>query len=110
MESSGPAAEFLADSMADSMASNRDPSTSRTRSRISGSSWRSRSAIARLVSRLNLDHGLLPIFVLALSLLVYAAAGAFGGSGCSAAVKQIGTMDSAASAAAIIQGSASGGP
>ena len=38
-------------------------------------------AIVRLVSRLNLDHGLLPIFVLTLSLLVFAAAGAFGGSG-----------------------------
>ena len=38
-------------------------------------------AIARLVSRLNLDHGLLPIFVLTLSLLVFAAGGAFGGSG-----------------------------
>ena len=38
-------------------------------------------AIVRLVGRLNLDHGLLPIFVLALSLLVFAAGGAFGGSG-----------------------------
>ena len=38
-------------------------------------------AIVRLVSRLNLDHGLLPIFVLTLSLLVFAAGGAFGGSG-----------------------------
>ena len=35
----------------------------------------------RLVGRLNLDHGLLPIFVLTLSLLVFAAGGAFGGSG-----------------------------
>jgi cell volume regulation protein A len=38
-------------------------------------------AIVRLVDRLNLDHGLLPIFVLTLSLLVFAAGGAFGGSG-----------------------------
>jgi cell volume regulation protein A len=38
-------------------------------------------AIVRLVSRLNLDHGLLPIFVLTLSLLVFAVGGAFGGSG-----------------------------
>lgn len=38
-------------------------------------------AIVRLVGRLNLDHGLLPIFVLTLSLLVFAAGGAFGGSG-----------------------------
>ena len=38
-------------------------------------------AIVRLVSRLNLDHGLLPIFVLTLSMLVFAAGGAFGGSG-----------------------------
>lgn len=37
--------------------------------------------IARLVGRLNLDQGLMPIFVLALSLLVFAAAGAVGGSG-----------------------------
>ncbi len=38
-------------------------------------------AIARLVERLNLDQGLLPIFVLTLSLLVFAGAGAIGGSG-----------------------------
>lgn len=38
-------------------------------------------AIVRLVDRLNLDQGLLPIFVLTLSLLVFAAAGAMGGSG-----------------------------
>jgi cell volume regulation protein A len=38
-------------------------------------------AIVRLVERLNLDQGLLPIFVLTLSLLVFAAAGAVGGSG-----------------------------
>ncbi|MGO4831259.1 potassium/proton antiporter, partial [Rhizobiaceae sp. 2RAB30] len=38
-------------------------------------------AIVRLVERLNLDHGLLPIFVLTLSLLVFAAGGAIGGSG-----------------------------
>ena len=38
-------------------------------------------AIARLVERLDLDQGLLPIFVLALSLLVFAGAGAIGGSG-----------------------------
>ncbi|MCG7504533.1 potassium/proton antiporter [Mesorhizobium retamae] len=38
-------------------------------------------AIVRLVDRLNLDHGLLPIFVLTLSLMVFAAAGAVGGSG-----------------------------
>jgi cell volume regulation protein A len=38
-------------------------------------------AIARLVDRLNLDQGLLPIFVLTLSLLVFAGAGAIGGSG-----------------------------
>ncbi|MER9796498.1 potassium/proton antiporter [Mesorhizobium sp. M0142] len=38
-------------------------------------------AIVRLVDRLNLDHGLLPIFVLTLSLMVFAAAGAGGGSG-----------------------------
>ncbi|MCT8988713.1 potassium/proton antiporter [Chelativorans sp. SCAU2101] len=37
--------------------------------------------IVRLVTRLNLDRGLLPIFVLALSLLVFALAGALGGSG-----------------------------
>ncbi|MBN9268816.1 MAG: potassium/proton antiporter, partial [Mesorhizobium sp.] len=37
--------------------------------------------IVRLVERLNLDHGLLPIFVLTLSLMVFAAAGAIGGSG-----------------------------
>ena len=38
-------------------------------------------AIVRLVERLNLDRGLMPIFVLTLSLLVFAAAGAIGGSG-----------------------------
>ena len=38
-------------------------------------------AIARLVERLKLDQGLLPIFVLALSLLVFACAGVIGGSG-----------------------------
>jgi hypothetical protein len=38
-------------------------------------------AIVRLVDRLNLDHGLLPIFVLTLSLMVFAAARAIGGSG-----------------------------
>ncbi|MDH6234213.1 cell volume regulation protein A [Mesorhizobium soli] len=38
-------------------------------------------AIARLVDWLNLDRGLAPIFILALSLLVFAAAGAIGGSG-----------------------------
>lgn len=38
-------------------------------------------AIARLVERLNLDSGLMPIFVLALSLLVFATGGALGGSG-----------------------------
>lgn len=38
-------------------------------------------AIVRLVDRLNLDQGLLPIFVLTLSLGVFAAAGAMGGSG-----------------------------
>lgn len=38
-------------------------------------------AIVRLVEKLNLDLGLLPIFVLALSLLVFAFAGAVGGSG-----------------------------
>lgn len=37
--------------------------------------------IVKLVERLNLDRGLLPIFVLTLSLLVFAAAGAVGGSG-----------------------------
>ncbi|MEP9372865.1 potassium/proton antiporter [Mesorhizobium sp. KR1-2] len=37
--------------------------------------------IARLVEWLNLDRGLVPIFVLTLSLLVFAAAGAIGGSG-----------------------------
>ncbi|MFU0504971.1 potassium/proton antiporter [Pseudaminobacter sp. NGMCC 1.201702] len=37
--------------------------------------------IVRLVEKLNLDHGLLPIFVLTLSLLVFAAAGSIGGSG-----------------------------
>jgi cell volume regulation protein A len=37
--------------------------------------------IVRLVERLNLDHGLLPIFVLTLSLIVFAAAGAIHGSG-----------------------------
>lgn len=38
-------------------------------------------AIVRLVDRLQLDNGLLPIFVLTLSLIVFAAAGAIGGSG-----------------------------
>jgi cell volume regulation protein A len=38
-------------------------------------------AIARLVGRLDLDQGLLPIFVITLSLLVFAGAGAIGGSG-----------------------------
>ncbi|HWK63825.1 MAG TPA: potassium/proton antiporter [Rhizobiaceae bacterium] len=38
-------------------------------------------AIVWLVDRLNLDQGLLPIFVLTLSLAVFAAAGAMGGSG-----------------------------
>ncbi|MBA3446965.1 MAG: potassium/proton antiporter, partial [Pseudaminobacter sp.] len=37
--------------------------------------------IVRLIERLNLDNGLLPIFVLTMSLLVFAAAGAVGGSG-----------------------------
>ena len=37
--------------------------------------------IVRLVERLQLDSGLLPIFVLTLSLMVFAAAGAIGGSG-----------------------------
>lgn len=37
--------------------------------------------IVRLIERLDLDHGLLPIFVLTLSLLVFAAGGALGGSG-----------------------------
>ncbi|MBX3579084.1 MAG: potassium/proton antiporter [Rhizobiaceae bacterium] len=37
--------------------------------------------ISRLVNRLRLDGGLLPIFVIALSLLVFALAGAVGGSG-----------------------------
>ncbi len=38
-------------------------------------------AIVRLVDRLNLDSGLLPIFVLTISLLIFAGAGAIGGSG-----------------------------
>jgi cell volume regulation protein A len=38
-------------------------------------------AIVRLVDRLHLDNGLLPIFVLTLSLMVFAGAGAIGGSG-----------------------------
>ncbi|WP_315925688.1 potassium/proton antiporter [Mesorhizobium sp. SP-1A] len=38
-------------------------------------------AIVRLVELLNLDRGLLPIFVLTLSLMVFAGAGAIGGSG-----------------------------
>ncbi len=38
-------------------------------------------AIVRLVERLDLDVGLLPIFVLTLSLMVFAAGGALGGSG-----------------------------
>ncbi|WP_367717191.1 potassium/proton antiporter [Nitratireductor sp. GISD-1A_MAKvit] len=38
-------------------------------------------SIVRLVIRLRLEQGLLPIFVLALSLLVFALAGAIGGSG-----------------------------
>ena len=38
-------------------------------------------AIVRLVDRLNLDSGLLPIFVLTVSLMVFAGAGAIGGSG-----------------------------
>ncbi len=38
-------------------------------------------AIVRMVGRLNLDLGLLPIFVITLALLVFAAGGAFDGSG-----------------------------
>jgi len=38
-------------------------------------------AIVRLVERLHLDSGLLPIFVLTLSLMVFGAGGAIGGSG-----------------------------
>lgn len=38
-------------------------------------------AIVRLVERLHMDQGLLPIFVLTLSMMVFAAAGAAGGSG-----------------------------
>jgi len=38
-------------------------------------------ALVRLVDRLHLDNGLLPIFVLTMSLMVFAAAGALGGSG-----------------------------
>lgn len=38
-------------------------------------------AIARLVEKLNLEAGLLPIFVVTLSLLVFAVGGVFGGSG-----------------------------
>jgi cell volume regulation protein A len=38
-------------------------------------------AIVRLVDRLHLDSGLLPIFVLTLSLMVFAFGGAIGGSG-----------------------------
>jgi len=38
-------------------------------------------AIVRLVDRLHLDSGLLPIFVITLALMVFAAAGALGGSG-----------------------------
>ena len=38
-------------------------------------------AIVRLVERLHMDQGLLPIFVLTLSMMVFAAAGALGGSG-----------------------------
>ncbi len=38
-------------------------------------------ARVRLVERLNLDRGLLPIFVLTLSLMLFAGAGAIGGSG-----------------------------
>ncbi len=37
--------------------------------------------IVRLVERLHMDQGLLPIFVLTLSMMVFAAAGALGGSG-----------------------------
>ncbi len=37
--------------------------------------------IVRLVDRLHLDSGLLPIFVLTLSLMIFAAGGALGGSG-----------------------------
>lgn len=37
--------------------------------------------IVKLVERFNLDRGLLPIFVLTLSLMVFATAGAIGGSG-----------------------------
>jgi len=39
------------------------------------------AVIVRLVERLHMDQGLLPIFVLTLSLMVFAAAGALGGSG-----------------------------
>lgn len=39
------------------------------------------AAIVRFVDKLNLDQALLPIFVLTLSLMVFAAAGAIGGSG-----------------------------
>jgi cell volume regulation protein A len=38
-------------------------------------------AMVRLIERLHLDQGLLPIFVLTLSLMVFAGAGAIGGSG-----------------------------
>ena len=38
-------------------------------------------AIVRFIEKLDLDHGLLPIFVLTLSLLVFAAAGVMHGSG-----------------------------
>lgn len=37
--------------------------------------------IVRLIEKLGLDQGLLPIFVLTLSMMVFAAAGAIGGSG-----------------------------
>jgi cell volume regulation protein A len=43
--------------------------------------WLGGVMISRLVERLHLDGGLVPIFVLALSLLVFALAGAIGGSG-----------------------------
>jgi len=37
--------------------------------------------VVRLIEKLELDHGLLPIFVLTLALLIFAAAGSVGGSG-----------------------------
>ena len=88
-----PIAIFLTITLVEMIARGADPARRgadrRSRPRLRRRRWASaRSvgmlggfAIVRLVERLNLDQGLLPIFVLTLSLLVFAGAGAIGGSG-----------------------------